>query len=182
MRNHRGYGSSRFEKRKSRTDRMLNWTIGIVSLLILIIGCFILITVFHATSSNSSASSSVSSKQQSQSTATHRSKKAKSSQSQSGEVSNNESSSSVDSSSSVADQNHQASYDQGSADWNAQVKAISDATGISSDQMTIRWLGNGGSPNMSLARVSPKSTPNAIYVVHLTYKNGKWQADSVQKP
>ncbi|MFT8362053.1 MAG: YrrS family protein [Sporolactobacillus sp.] len=179
MRNHRGDGLSRVDNRKSRTDRVLNWIIGIVSVLILVVGCFILITVFRASSSNSSASAGTSSKQQVEKT---QSKKTTHSKQDSGEVSNDASSSSEASSSSVSDADHQASYDQGTADWNAQVAAISSATGISVSQMTILWLGNGGSPNMSLARVAPKSSSNSVYVVHLTYKGGKWQADSVQKP
>ncbi|WKB36875.1 DUF1510 family protein [Terrilactibacillus sp. S3-3] len=84
--------------------------------------------------------------------------------------------------SSAADSAHHASYDQGTADWNAQVGAIASATGIDQNNMVIYWLGNGGAPNSSLARVAAKSAPSQKYVVHLVYKGGKWQAESVQKP
>lgn len=182
MRDHRGDGSSRLDQRKSRTDRLLNWTIGIVSLLILAVGCIILISIFTASSpERSAAQSTQTSHSQSHKSSTASSTAAK----DSSEVSNDQSSSfSSDSSESseTADDNHQASYDKGSADWDAQVQAIAKATGIDQSQMTILWLGNGGSPNSSLARVAPKSASGSVYVVHLIYQNGKWQADNVRKP
>ncbi|WP_010630270.1 YrrS family protein [Sporolactobacillus vineae] len=194
MRNHRGNGaSSRMEQRRNKADHVLNWMIGIISLLILAIGCIILIVVFNTSNqpaaapksgaSSSQTASSDSSSQQSQSSSSS-SSDAQSSQSSSSsdQVSNDSSASSSSSSSTPADSSHQTSYDIGTPDWNAQVKAISDATGIGVDGMTVHWLGNGGSPNSSLARVSPKSDQGSVFVVHLTYSNGKWQADHVQKP
>jgi hypothetical protein len=183
------------EQRRNKADHVLNWMIGIISLLILAIGCIILIVVFNtsdqsATASKSGVSSSQtassdSSSQQRQSSSAS-SSDAQGSQSSSSsdqdQVSNESSAASSASSSSPADSSHQTSYDIGTPDWNAQVKAISDATGIGVDTMTIHWLGNGGSPNSSLARVSPKSDQGSVFVVHLTYSNGKWQADHVQKP
>ncbi|MCO7126375.1 YrrS family protein [Sporolactobacillus shoreicorticis] len=185
-----GYSSSRMEQRKSKTDRLLSWTIGIVSLLILAIGCIILISVFHTSPDSKPAASSSPSSSSAQS---HESKEDQSSSSESSQASNDESGNSESSNSSsesssssseslTEDENHQASYEMGSADWNAQVQAISEATGIDEANMTIRWLGNGGTPNSSLARVAPKSDQSAIYVVHLIYKGGRWQADNVKKP
>ncbi|WP_100488670.1 YrrS family protein [Sporolactobacillus pectinivorans] len=190
MRNQRGNGaSSRVEQRRNKTDRLLNWTIGIVSLLILAVGCIILIAVFNNSSNSQPAAQPAKSQAQasagssSSSQGKSESSSADSSQSDSGQVSNDTSSGSNSSSSSqVSDENHQASYDIGTADWNAQVQAISDATGIPVSNMTILWLGNGGSTNSSLARVSPKGAQSSIYVVHLIYQNGKWQADNVKKP
>ncbi|GAY76308.1 YrrS family protein [Sporolactobacillus inulinus] len=187
MRSQRGNGySSRYEQRKSKMDRLLSWTIGIVSLLILAIGCIILISVFHTSPDSKPAASS----EPQSSTQSSESKSSDSSSDQSSDESsqaaNDEGESSTDSSSSSAesgsDESHQASYEMGSADWNAQVRAISEATGIDEANMTIRWLGNGGTPSSSLARVSPKGDANAIYVVHLIYKDGKWQADNVKAP
>ncbi|MCQ2008485.1 MAG: YrrS family protein [Sporolactobacillus sp.] len=181
-----GYSSSRIEQRKSKTDRLLSWTIGIVSLLILAIGCIILISVFHTSPDSKPAASS---SQSSSSTQSQESKEDQSSSSESSQASNDESSSTESESSSSSaesptesDENHQASYEMGSADWNAQVQAISEATGIDEANMTVRWLGNGGTPNSSLARVAPKNNQSAIYVVHLIYKGGHWQADNVKKP
>ncbi len=193
MRNQRRSGAStRSEQRRKKTDRLLSWAIGIVSLLILAIGCIILISVFNTTGSEPAAGSQSAYSGQKSSTASSRTTGEKSSKSSSvssssssKKVANDESSSAASSSSistTSADESHQASYDIGSADWNAQVAAIAKATDISADGMTIHWLGNGGSPNSSLARVSPKKDQGQIYVVHLVYANGKWQADSVKKP
>lgn len=188
MRNQRSGASSRAEQRKNKTDRFLNWTIGIVSLLILAVGCIILIAVFNTSNPRPAAQPASSlaqtSASSSQAKGSDNSSSGDSSQSGSSQVSNEGSSGSTSSSSSstVSDENHQASYDIGTADWNAQVQAISGATGISVSDMTIHWLGNGGSPNSSLARVSPKSSQTSIYVVHLIYQGGKWQADNVTKP
>lgn len=193
MRNHRGNGaSSRMEQRRHKADHILNWMIGVISLLILAIGCIILIVVFNTSSQHPAAQTSGSSpaaqsqsagssSQQSQSSSSD--SQSSTSSSSSGQVSNDGTSSAAASSSAAAaDSSHQTSYDIGTPDWNAQVKAISDATGIDAGSMTIHWLGNGGSPNSSLARVSPKDAQGSVYVVHLTYRNGKWLADSVQKP
>jgi cytoskeletal protein RodZ len=186
MRSQRGNGdsSSRVEQRKSKGDRLLSWTIGIVSLLILAVGCIILISVFHTSPSSNNAASSHSQAQSSEnSNSQENSSDQSSSESESSQASNDDESSSESSSSATeSDENHQASYEMGSADWNAQVSAISAAIGIDEANMTIRWLGNGGTPNSSLARVAPKNNQNAIYVVHLIYKDGKWQADNVKKP
>jgi cytoskeletal protein RodZ len=184
MRSQRGNGdsSSRVEQRKSKGDRLLSWTIGIISLLILAVGCIILISVFHTSPSSNKAASSHSQAQSSESSNSQENSSDQSS-SESSQASNDDESSSESSSSATdSDENHQASYEMGSADWNAQVSAISQATGIDEANMTIRWLGNGGTPNSSLARVAPKNNQNAIYVVHLIYKDGKWQADNVKKP
>ncbi|WP_240697222.1 YrrS family protein [Sporolactobacillus sp. THM19-2] len=203
MRNHRGKGySSRYERRKSKTDRILNWSIGIVSLLILAVGCIILISVFNTSADRPAAKPAGQSENQgvslsenqagssSESSSTDGSSAADSSaeSDESGQVPNDESASSASgessssSSSAGSGESHQASYEIGSADWNAQVAAISAATGIESGNMTIHWLGNGGSPNSSLARVSPKNEQGSIYVVHLVYQDGKWQADDLKKP
>jgi Protein of unknown function (DUF1510). len=188
MRNHRGNGaSSRTEQRRNKADHVLNWMIGVISLLILAIGCIILIVVFNQSSQNPSQtaespsqSQSSGSSQQSQSGSSSSSESQSSSSASSSQQVSNDSTSSA--ASSAADSSHQTSYDIGTADWNAQVQAISDATGIAAGNMTIHWLGNGGSSNSSLARISPKSAQGSVYVVHLTYSNGKWQADNVQKP
>ncbi|MDD9147632.1 MULTISPECIES: YrrS family protein [unclassified Sporolactobacillus] len=196
MRNTRGNGfSSRVEMRKNKTNRWLNWTVGIVSILILAVGCIILISVFSTSSADKTASQSNHSSVQSgtNSGTSNNSTSASSGGTGSDQVSNSESASSSASgtaasssassaASQSADESHQASYDMGSADWNAQVKAIAGATGIDQGNMVILWLGNGGSSNSSLARVASKSAQSSVYVVHLIYQNGKWQADQVQKP
>lgn len=196
MRNTRGNGSSsRVERHRHKADRWLNWTVGIVSLLILAIGCIILVSVFSTSSADKTASRSgnTSSTQSGVNSGSSSSKNKPGSSSSrvpggtgSGQVPNSQGADLSGSSSSAASQgsaeNHQASYDIGTPDWNAQVSAIASATGIGQNNMTILWLGNGGSPNSSLARVSPKDAQNSVYVVHLIYQKGQWQADQVQKP
>ncbi|GGL40672.1 YrrS family protein [Sporolactobacillus putidus] len=191
MRNTRGNGSSsRFEMRRNKSDRWLNWTVGIVSVLILAIGCIILVSVFSTSSADKTASQTHSAQSGMNSGTSNKNKSggtsARSNGTGSNQVSNSERAASSASSSSAVPQNsgesHQASYDIGSADWNAQVTAIAGATGIDQNNMVILWLGNGGSPNSSLARVASKTAQSSVYVVHLIYQAGKWQADQVQKP
>lgn len=208
MRNGRGRNPlSRAERHRSKTDRWLNWAIGIVSLLILATGCVILISIFNTTPSDKTAtpsqnqsgaqsngglSSSDSGQGNGTSDQNEDSDSAAGSDSE-GTVDNEESSTedgseerSSSSESSFSDsesgEEHQASYDKGTPDWNAQVAAVSEATGIPESNMTIHWLGNGGSPSSSLARVSPKDDQDAKWVVHLVYKDGQWEADDVQSP
>ncbi|RYM05274.1 DUF1510 family protein [Sporolactobacillus sp. THM7-7] len=202
MRKGRGSGiSSRVERRKNKADHLLNWAIGVVSLFILAIGCVILISVFHispsdktATTQQSHQNSKMDHKNETQSSSNASSDPSGGTDSESdndqtdsreaGKVPNEEENDqeASDSSAQDADESHQASYDMGSPDWNAQIAAIAKATGIDADRMTVHWLGNGGTPNSSLARVSPKDDQSAKWVVHLVYKDGKWQADDVQPP
>ncbi|WNB93324.1 DUF1510 family protein [Bacillus sp. NEB1478] len=51
---------------------------------------------------------------------------------------------------------HQKTYDDQSQDWKEMVSALSYATGIPEDQMTIFWLGNGGGPDLSKGTVQSK--------------------------
>ncbi|MDN4072790.1 MULTISPECIES: YrrS family protein [Fictibacillus] len=76
---------------------------------------------------------------------------------------------------------HTKSYDKGTADWNEQTKALSYATGIPADQMTILWLGNGGAPDQSVGRVLSKKD-GSRYEVQLKWEDGKgWKPTSVTK-
>lgn len=219
---------SRISRKKKKGDKVLNWSIGVVSVLILIIGGIILISLLKAPS-NQSASQNGSNNQTQSAKQTAKSKKSNSSNtndssnntmasnSSGGSSSSSNSGSSSKGSSSkgsssngssgngssdngqanknsnsqpatastsenVPASHHTASYSEGSADWKAQVAALSQATGISPDQMTIWWLGNGGGPNASIGRVSAKKSPNQKYVVKLVYKDKHWQAEDVQKP
>ncbi len=74
---------------------------------------------------------------------------------------------------------HQKSYDDGSQDWNEMVQALSYATNIPQDQMTIFWLGNGGGPDLSKGTVKSKAD-GAKYEVMLQWVPEKgWQPTSV---
>jgi len=76
---------------------------------------------------------------------------------------------------------HVTSYDKGTVDWDEKVKALSYATGIPEDQMTILWLGNGGGPDKSYGKVSDKQNPGKVYEVVLQWVTNKgWQPISVK--
>lgn len=76
---------------------------------------------------------------------------------------------------------HTKSYDKGSADWSEQTKALSYASGIPEDQMTILWLGNGGAPDQSVGRVLSKAD-GSRYEVQLKWEDGQgWKPTSVKK-
>ncbi|MGD6963530.1 YrrS family protein [Fictibacillus phosphorivorans] len=76
---------------------------------------------------------------------------------------------------------HTSSYDEGSVDWNEKLKAIRLATGLD-ENMTVWKIGNGGSPQKSVAEVSPNKQPNEKYTVNLEWVDEKgWMVTSVQK-
>jgi cell division protein FtsN len=51
---------------------------------------------------------------------------------------------------------HEKSYDDQSQDWKEMLAALSYATNIPQDQMTLFWLGNGGGPDLSKGTVQSK--------------------------
>jgi cytoskeletal protein RodZ len=74
---------------------------------------------------------------------------------------------------------HQKSYDDQSQDWKEMVQAISYATNIPEDEMTIFWLGNGGGPDLSKGTVQSK-VEKVKYDVELQWIPEKgWQPISV---
>ncbi|MBY6035376.1 YrrS family protein [Fictibacillus nanhaiensis] len=76
---------------------------------------------------------------------------------------------------------HQKSYDDQSQDWKEMVQALSYATNIPEDQMTIFWLGNGGGPDLSKGTVSSK-VDKVKYDVQLQWIPEKgWKPTSVTK-
>lgn len=74
---------------------------------------------------------------------------------------------------------HQKSYDDQSQDWKEMIQALSYATNIPEDQMTIFWLGNGGGPDLSKGTVQ-SNTEKIKYDVVLQWIPEKgWQPISV---
>jgi cytoskeletal protein RodZ len=74
---------------------------------------------------------------------------------------------------------HQKTYDDQSQDWKEMVSALSYATGIPEDQMTIFWLGNGGGPDLSKGTVQSK-VDKVKYDVQLQWIPEKgWKPTSV---
>ncbi|UQZ93680.1 YrrS family protein [Bacillus safensis] len=76
---------------------------------------------------------------------------------------------------------HTATYDSSSKDWKEMIKAMSYATGISEDQMTVLWLGNNGSPQDAKGTIRDKSTGER-YRVEITWVDEKgWKPVKVEK-
>ncbi|MCM3716953.1 YrrS family protein [Fictibacillus phosphorivorans] len=74
---------------------------------------------------------------------------------------------------------HQKSYDSQSQDWKEMVQALSYATNIPEDQMTIFWLGNGGGPDLSKGTVQSKTEKVKYDVVLQWIPEKGWQPTSV---
>ncbi|WP_434178606.1 YrrS family protein [Bacillus stercoris] len=76
---------------------------------------------------------------------------------------------------------HAATYDSSSQDWAEMLKAISYATGVSTDNMTVLWLGNNGSPQDAKGKILDKATGNK-YQVTITWVDKKgWKPTKVEK-
>lgn len=73
---------------------------------------------------------------------------------------------------------HHNSYD--GVDWDEMVDAITYATGLSEDQMTIQFLGNNG-PNKSVGTVYTKGKAE-IYRVYIEWVDGQgWKPTRVEQ-
>ncbi|AVM24744.1 YrrS family protein [Bacillus pumilus] len=76
---------------------------------------------------------------------------------------------------------HTATYDSNSKDWKEMIKAMSYATGISEDQLTVLWLGNNGGPQDAKGTIRDKSTGER-YRVEITWVDEKgWKPVKVEK-
>lgn len=75
---------------------------------------------------------------------------------------------------------HVTTYTKGSQDWNEMIRAIETATGVHETNMTVWWLGNGGSPNTSTATISSKDGQET-YRVNLQWVDGQgWKPVQVE--
>ncbi|KZZ86017.1 hypothetical protein AS29_002215 [Bacillus sp. SJS] len=75
---------------------------------------------------------------------------------------------------------HTTVYDKGSADWQEMTKAMSVATGIPEDNMTIWFLGNNGSPNDAKGTVSAKNSDEKYEVTLQFIENEGWKPLTVE--
>ncbi|KKB72978.1 MULTISPECIES: DUF1510 family protein [Bacillus] len=76
---------------------------------------------------------------------------------------------------------HTATYDSSSQDWAEMLEAISYATGVSEDNMTVVWLGNNGSPQDAKGTIRAKDSGDK-YSVAITWVDGKgWKPTKVEK-
>lgn len=76
---------------------------------------------------------------------------------------------------------HVADYTKGSVDWNEMEKALAYGAGIDENNMTVWFLGNGGSPNKAIGTVGPKDK-SATYRVYLEWVDGGgWKPTKVEQ-
>ena len=76
---------------------------------------------------------------------------------------------------------HVSSYDTGSVDWQEKIKAMSYATGISEDNMTVWFIEGNGGPQQSLGTITSKDQ-SQVYRVHLQWVDGEgWKPTKVQE-
>lgn len=76
---------------------------------------------------------------------------------------------------------HVSSYDPGSVDWVEKEKALSYATGIPQDNMTVWYIEGNGGPQKSIGTVTEKGGSTA-YRVYLQWTDGQgWQPTKVEE-
>jgi cytoskeletal protein RodZ len=76
---------------------------------------------------------------------------------------------------------HVSSFDTNSLDWKEKLKALSYATGIPENNMTV-WFVSGEGPNKAIGTVSPKGRKNDAYRVYIEWVDGKgWKPVQVEK-
>ncbi|MGJ7035068.1 DUF1510 family protein [Anoxybacillus eryuanensis] len=76
---------------------------------------------------------------------------------------------------------HVTTYDKNSVDWKEMIDAISYATGISSSDLIVWFIGNGGSPNHAVATVSKKDKTEHYKVFIEWVTNEGWKPTKVQQ-
>ncbi len=75
---------------------------------------------------------------------------------------------------------HVATYDKESTDWGEMVQAISYATNVPEDQMTILWLGNNGSPHDAVGTIQNKQDQQKYRVMITWVDNEGWKPTKVE--
>jgi cytoskeletal protein RodZ len=70
---------------------------------------------------------------------------------------------------------HTATYDSSSVDWNEMLQAVSYATGVGIDDMTVWRIGNNGGPNKAVATVSSKTSQQKYRVQIDWVENEGWK-------
>ncbi|MEC1261369.1 YrrS family protein [Bacillus swezeyi] len=76
---------------------------------------------------------------------------------------------------------HTATYDSSSQDWTEMLEAISYATGVSKDNMTVIWLGNNGGPQDAKGTIQATDSGDK-YQVAITWVDEKgWKPTKVEK-
>lgn len=76
---------------------------------------------------------------------------------------------------------HITQYDDTSVDWQEMLKAISYATGVSVDNMTVNWIGVGEIPNKNVIGTITDRNTNQYYRVYLEWVDGQgWKPTKME--
>ncbi|MEM1502246.1 DUF1510 family protein [Domibacillus sp. 8LH] len=76
---------------------------------------------------------------------------------------------------------HTSSFETDSTDWQEKEQALSYATGIPQENMTV-WYISGNGPQAAIGTVSPKSNQDEAYRVYIEWVDGEgWTPTKVQK-
>lgn len=76
---------------------------------------------------------------------------------------------------------HVADYTKGSTDWNEMEQALAYGSGVEHSNMTVWFLGNGGSPTKAVGTVGPKDR-SATYRVYIEWVDeGGWKPVKVEQ-
>lgn len=76
---------------------------------------------------------------------------------------------------------HITQYDKTSVDWQEMLKAISYATGVSVDSMTVNWIGVGETPNKNVIGTITDRNTNQYYRVYLEWVDGQgWKPTKME--
>ena len=77
---------------------------------------------------------------------------------------------------------HTNSFEEGSVDWEEKQRALQYATGLSPDEITYWWIGNGGSSSTAKGVVSKAENKAEPFVVMLEWVDGQgWKPTSVER-
>lgn len=77
---------------------------------------------------------------------------------------------------------HITNYDSGSKDRMEMEKAMEYATGISVDNMTVWWIGNGGLPNQNAIGTISTKDKSEIFRVYMDWIDGEgWKPTKIEK-
>lgn len=76
---------------------------------------------------------------------------------------------------------HVTNYTKDSIDWKEMRQAIAYGAGLSEDNMTVWFLGNGGATNKAIGTVSSKDASGTAYRVYIEWVDGQgWKPVKVE--
>lgn len=76
---------------------------------------------------------------------------------------------------------HVTNYSSDSVDWKEMTQAVAYGAGLSADNMTVWYIGNGGSPNKAIGTVSSKNDNTKTYRVYIEWVDGQgWKPAKVE--